>query len=158
MDLKLLEDVKCSPYLIKHSEAVLVKAQSISTNFDVDLDTVYTGALLHDVGRTKTQGIRHAIEGAQILKEHYFPPEVVRIAEVHIGAGIPRDEAYLLGLPCRDYMPVTLEEKIVTHADNLIHATKEVSLEFVMGKWEKSMGKKHPSIDRLRKLHQELII
>lgn len=158
MSLKLLEDLKCSPYIIKHSEAVLGKAQSISTNFDVDLDIVYAGALLHDVGRTKTLGIRHAVEGAQILRKHGFPSEVVRIAEVHIGAGIPRDEAYRLGLPCQDYMPFTLEEKIVAHADNLIHGTMEVTLEFVVEKWKKSMGKNHPSIDRLRKLHQELFM
>lgn len=158
MNLKLLEELKCSPYIIKHSRAVLAKALEISTNFDVDLDTVHAGALLHDVGRTKTQGIRHSLEGAEILREHNFPPEVVRIAEVHIGAGIPQDETYELGLPYRDYMPVTLEEKIVAHADNLIHGTEEVSLEFVVGKWEKKMGKKHASIGRLLKLHEELIL
>ena len=80
------------------------------------------------------------------------------MAEVHIGAGIPREEAQLMGLPFKDYLPVTLEEKIVAHADNLIHGTKEVSLEFVLKKWEKSMGKNHPSLDRLRNLHRELII
>lgn len=158
MNLKLLEDLNSSTYLIEHSEAVLAKALEIATNFDVDLEIVRAGALLHDVGRTKTQGIRHGIEGAQILKEHGLPKDVVGIAEVHIGAGIPCDEACLLGLPCQDYLPVTLEEKIVAHADNLIHGTREVSLEFVVEKWEKSMGKNHPSIDRLRKLHGELII
>lgn len=159
MNLNLLEDLKSSsPYLIKHSEAVLAKALDIATNFDVDLKTLHAGALFHDVGRTKTQGIRHAIEGAKILRENNFTPEVVRIAEVHIGAGIPRNEANDLGLPCQDYMPVNLEEKIVAHADNLIHGTREVSLEFVVEKWESRMGKNHPSISRLRKLHEELMI
>jgi uncharacterized protein len=158
LNFKLLEDLKSSPYLIEHSEAVLAKALKMATNFDVDLNIVHTGALLHDVGRTKTQGIRHGVEGAEILREHGFPPEVVRIAEVHIGAGIPRNEAYKLGLPCQDYVPVTLEEKIVAHADNLIHGTKDVSLEFVVEKWESRMGKNHPSIERLRKLHEELMI
>lgn len=158
MNLKLLKDLKSSSYLIEHSEAVLAKALKIATNFDVDLGIVRAGALLHDLGRTKTPGIHHGVEGAQILREHHFPPEVVRIAEVHIGAGIPRDEAYEMGLPFQDYLPVTLEEKIVAHADNLVHGTREVSLEFVAEKWEKSMGKNHPSIGRLRKLHEELII
>lgn len=158
MNINLLGELKSSPYLIKHSQAVLQKSQEISADLDVDLETVCTGALLHDVGRLKTQGIRHAIEGAQLLKQHGFPREIVRIAEVHIGAGIPREEAHLMGLPRKDYLPLTLEEKIVAHADNLIHGTKEVSLEFVIKKWEKSMGKNHPSLDRLRKLHRELII
>ena len=158
MNTKLFEELKSSPYLIKHSEAVLKKSRKISANFDIDMETVCKGALLHDVGRLKTQGIRHAIEGAQLLKERGYTPEIVRIAEVHIGAGIPRREAKLMGLPDKDYLPLTLEEKIVAHADNLIHGTKEVSLEFVINKWEKTMGKNHPSLDRLQKLHKELII
>lgn len=158
MNLKLLENLKSSPYLIEHSEAVLAKALKITTNFDVDLTLIHVGALLHDIGRTKTQGIQHAVVGAEILREHNFSSEVVKIAEVHIGAGIPRDEAYELGLPCQDYIPVTLEEKIIAHADNLIHGTREVSLEFVVEKWENKMGKNHPSIERLRKLHEELMI
>ncbi len=158
MNSKVLEELKCSPYLIKHSEAVLKKSQEISSNFDVDLETVCTGALLHDIGRLKTQDIQHGVEGGQLLKELGFPPEIVRIAEVHIGAGIFREEAKLMGLLFKDYLPETLEEKIVAHADNLIHGTEEVPLEFVLKKWEKSIGKDHPSLDRLRKLHIELII
>jgi len=147
LNLKLLEDLNSSTYLIEHSKAVLAKALEIATNFDVDLEIVRAGALLHDVGRTKTQGVRHGIEGAQILREQGFPKDVVRIAEVHIGAGIPRNEACLLGLPCQDYLPVILEEKIVAHADNLIHGTREVSLEFVVEKWKKAWEKTtHPLI------------
>lgn len=157
MNLKLLEDLNCSPYIIKHSNSVLNRAIEISDNFNVNKDIVYTGALLHDIGRTKTQGIRHAIEGAIILSENGLTPEIVRIAEVHIGAGIPREEAVQMGLPPKDYMPITLEEKIVAHADNLVHGTKEVNLEFVVSKWEKSMGKNHPSIERLKKMHLELL-
>ena len=108
------------------------------------------------MGRLKTQGIYHGIEGAKILEEHYFPQKVARIAEVHIGAGIPEEEAILLGLPPRDYMPLTLEEKLVAHADNLIHGTREVNLDFVIEKWRKNMGYNHPSIDRLINLDEEL--
>jgi hypothetical protein len=37
-----------------------------------------------------------------------------------VGAGILPGEAAALGLPDRDYMPSTVEEKIVCHADNLV--------------------------------------
>lgn len=158
MKNKVFDEFECSSYIIKHSKAVLRKALDISSKFNVDMDIIISGALMHDVGRTKTQGIRHGIVGGEILKEHGFPKEIVRIAEVHIGAGIPREEAVLLGLPDRDYLPVTMEEKIVTHADNLIHVTKEVSLEFVLNKWSKNMGENHPSLERLKNLHQELLI
>ncbi|MCJ7607644.1 MAG: tRNA (cytidine(56)-2'-O)-methyltransferase, partial [Thermoplasmata archaeon] len=36
-----------------------------------------------------------------------------------IGAGLSEDEAAELGLPARDFLPLTLEEKVVAHADNL---------------------------------------
>jgi len=157
LNLTILKDLNCSPYIIKHSEAVLKKALSIykdlEDDLDVDRDLVEAGAILHDVGRTRTQGILHGILGAEILKEHGFSPELVKITERHIGAGIPKDEAILLGLPPKDYLPITLEEKIVAHADNLIHGTEEVSICFVLDKWRKSMGEGHPSLDRLIELH-----
>jgi uncharacterized protein len=156
LNLQLLKDLNCSSYIIEHSQAVLKKAQIISDNFHIDIELVEDGALLHDVGRLKTQGIYHGIEGAKILGEHGFPQQIARIVEVHIGAGIPEEEAILLGLPPRDYMPLTLEEKIVAHADNLIHGTNEVNLDFVIEKWRKKMGYNHPSIDRLIKLDEEL--
>ena len=54
-------------------------------------------------------------------------------------------------------MPLTLEEKIVAHADNLTSGTKEVDLDFVIKKWEKRLGKDHPSIERIVKLDSELL-
>ncbi len=116
------------------------------------------GAILHDVGRSKTQGIHHAFVGAEILLDLGFPIEIIKITERHIGAGIPKDEAIMLNLPPRDYLPITLEEKIVTHADNLIHGIKEVPLDFVIQKWSKKMGSEHPSLERLIKLHKELTL
>lgn len=157
MDLRILEDFNCSHYIIEHSKAVLKKALTISDHFNIDLDLVESGAILHDVGRSKTDSIHHAIVGAEILREHGFSTDLIKITQRHIGAGIPKKEAILLGLPPRDYLPVTLEEKIVAHADNLIHGTTEVSLDFVIEKWSEKMGSNHPAIGRLIKLHNELL-
>jgi len=107
-------------------------------------------------GRSRTQSIYHALKGAEILKEREFPVEILKITERHIGAGIPKEEAIMLNLPPRDYLPITLEEKIVAHADNLINGIEEVSLDFVIQKWSKKMGSNHPSLERLIKLHNEL--
>lgn len=122
----------------------------------MDLDLVKAGAMLHDVGRSRTNGIKHAIIGANILRENGVQPEIVKIVERHIGAGITREEAELMGLPARDYLPITLEEKLVAHADNLIHGTREVDLDFVIEKWQTKLGPKHPSIQRIIKMHMEL--
>lgn len=155
----ILKKFNCPTYVIEHSKAVMLKAIDLSSNFKdkVDLDLVKAGAMLHDVGRSKTSGIKHAVVGAEILRENQFPPEIVNIVERHIGAGITKKEAEIMGLPPKDYLPVTLEEKLVAHADNLIHGTREVDLDFVIGKWTDKMGADHPSIIRLKKLHAELV-
>ncbi|EKF85173.1 TIGR00295 family protein [Methanobacterium formicicum] len=154
----ILEEFNCPLFVIEHSQAVLSKTIKLVTDFelDVDLDLVKTGAILHDVGRSRTNGIDHAIVGAEILRSRAFPLEVVSIVERHIGAGISKKEALNLGLPPKDYIPITMEEKVVAHADNLIHGTKEVDLDFVIRKWRKNLGENHPSIPKIIKLHSEL--
>jgi len=156
LTIKILESLNCPDNLIEHSVAVCKKALKLSSNFVVDSELLKTGALLHDIGRCKTNGIEHAIVGAEMLKNLGFSDEVANIALRHIGAGIPKEEANKLGLPPNDYIPLTLEEKIVAHADNLIHWDKEVDIDFVINKWEKKLGENHPSIPRLIKLHKEI--
>lgn len=83
---------------------------------------------MHDIGRCRTHSVHHAVEGAAIARDLDLPEEVVNIIERHIGGGISEAEAKALGLPPRSYLPETLEEKIVAHADNLISGTQKVSL------------------------------
>jgi uncharacterized protein len=161
--IKTLNDSGCPPHIINHCKAVSEKAVDMATNFQehnssIDLDKVEMGALLHDIGRSKTHTIKHAVVGAEILRNLDFPSYIINITMKHIGAGIPENEAKILGLPPGDYMPYTFEEKIVAHADNLINGTNEVDLEYVIIKWEKIFGKNHPAISRLKNLHKELII
>lgn len=154
----ILEEFNCSFFVIEHSQAVMLKATQLAMDFEleVDLDLVKKGAILHDVGRSQTNGIKHAIVGAEIIRNEGFPTEIVKIVERHIGAGITKEEALILGLPPKDYVPITLEEKLVAHADNLIHGTKEVELDFVIKKWKNNLGEDHPSIPKLIKLHSEV--
>ena len=157
MSLRLLRVVGCPEWVIDHSLAVRKKALELSRELPVDMKLVEEGAILHDIGRCRTSGVEHAVEGARILEGFGYPPEVVRIVERHVGAGIPPDEAKALGLPPGDYMPRTLEEKIVAHADNLINGSDEVGIDFVIKKWSDRLGANHPSIERLKRLHEELL-
>ncbi|MEM2869394.1 MAG: TIGR00295 family protein [Thermoplasmata archaeon] len=120
----------------------------------VDLGLVSAGALLHDIGRARTHGIRHGVEGAEIARAIGLPGELVRIIERHLGAGIERDEAARLGLPPRDYIPETLEEKIVAHADNLAGEEGKVPLLKVL----EELGRRglERMIPRMEALHREL--
>ena len=90
------------------------------------------------------------------LKDLEVDEKICLITERHIGAGITADEAKALGLPDRNYIPETIEEKIVAHSDNLVHGVTKVDLDFVIEKWN-NKNMKQESIDMLIKLHEELL-
>jgi uncharacterized protein len=117
---------------------------------------VEIGGLLHDIGRSRSHEVDHAVVGAEILKEMGLSEALVLIVERHIGAGIPADEAVELGLPERHYLPESLEEKIVAYADKLLSGRREVPIEVTIKDFSTKLGEDHPSIDRLWTLHYEM--
>ncbi|WP_406535418.1 TIGR00295 family protein [Methanobrevibacter sp.] len=158
MEIELLEKENTPKNVIDHCKAVYLKAMEIAANFDdVDEELIRKGALLHDIGRSKTHGITHAIEGVEIAKRYGYSQDVLNIIERHIGAGITEEEAIELGLPQKSYIPRTLEEKIVAHADNLISGSEEVDIDFVIKKWKRNIKDSDDNIERLIKLDNELI-
>jgi len=152
--LKILKDVGCSDKIIEHCKTVRDVAVRIAEKANADLKLVEAGALLHDIGRAKTHGIRHAVEGVKIAKKLGLSEDIIKIIERHIGAGLIKDEAKKLGLPAKDYIPETLEEKIVCHADTLVANNKkqriEVQLEMALNENLKGYA------IRMVNLHKEL--
>ncbi|WP_409199939.1 TIGR00295 family protein [Methanobrevibacter sp. DSM 116169] len=158
MELEILKKEKCNKHIINHSIAVCNKAMEIAKHFDnVDLDAIKKGALLHDLGRSRTQSINHAIEGAKIAKEYGYSEEIINIIEKHIGAGISEEESIEMGLPKKSYIPKTLEEKIVAHSDNLINGVEEVDIDFVIDKWKDTIRHPKENINRLKQLNELLV-
>jgi uncharacterized protein len=155
---KDLEELGCPRRVIDHCIAVLNKALEIADKAQVktDREVISEGALLHDIGRCRTNGVEHALVGAKIARGLGVREEVVRVIERHIGAGIPRDDAVELGLPPRDFIPESPEEKIVAYADNLTLGTRYLSFEESLGKFKNILGRGHPAINRLRALHEEV--
>lgn len=127
--IELLKKSGCSEEVIRHCQSVRDVAVRIAEKANANVKLVEASALLHDIGRSKTHGIRHGIEGAEIAKKLGLPEEIINIIERHIGAGLPADEAEKLGLPPRDFIPITLEEKIVCHADNLVDNYSKQNIE-----------------------------
>lgn len=139
--ISLLKNLDLKENIIKHVIAVeklsLEIANLIINNnprIKIDLKLISDGALLHDIGRTVTHSINHAVEGVKIAKEYSFSYKILSIIENHIGAGISKEEAEDLGLPVKDYFPKTIEEKIVANADNLLAGYKRVSIERLYNK------------------------
>ena len=152
--LQLLQQVACSEDVIRHCRAVRTIAVRIAKKAHANIELVEAGALLHDIGRCKTQGIMHGVEGAKLAVQLGLSPKLVMIIERHVGAGIPKDEAIALGMPPKDYLPLTLEEKIVAHADNLIDNDHKHPIEQEIEKAVQNGRPEHAK--RLRQLHQEL--
>ena len=146
--------------VIRHCIAVervsLKLARRIQKNgHRVDLKLVGLGALLHDIGRAKTHGITHGIEGAKILRGLGLN-SFASFAESHIGAGIPTSEAKELGLPARDFMPQALEEKIVAYADKLVMGGRTTSYGRALEWFRSELGPEHRAIERFKILHAEI--
>ncbi len=137
--------------VLRHSRAVQKTALRIARKnqkkgMKVDIPFVSTSSLLHDIGRARcpprTKGsVRHGVIGARLLRSEHLL-RYARVAERHIGAGLTPFEAKKLGLPPGNYIPRTIEEKIVAHADNLIEGDKETSFSHVYKRYEKELGKR----------------
>jgi len=122
----------------------------------VDVGLVEVGGLLHDVGRSRTHGIGHGVVGGEIVRELGLPEVVARVAERHVGAGLTAEEAAGFGLPRRDFVPVTLEEKIVCYADKLVAGGRVVGFDKAFEKFVEDVGVGSPAVGRLRELHEEI--
>jgi tRNA (cytidine56-2'-O)-methyltransferase len=108
--------------------AVRVGERMREAGNEVDLTLVEAGALLHDIGRSRTHGIMHAIEGTRILADNGVSPRVIGIVRNHIGAGMDKEEAAAQGLPHEDFIPQTLEQKIVAACDNLFSGSERTTV------------------------------
>ena len=160
--IEALTKAGCSPQVVEHCKVVSQLAVRMAKlardkGIDVDIDLVRVGGLLHDIGRSKTHGVDHGYVGSTIVESYGFPSIIGRLVERHVGSGIPAEEAVKLGLPKRDFIPETLEEKIVSYADKLIEGKRRVPFDEALDKFAKDLGADHPAIDRLRRLHMELV-
>lgn len=159
--LKILRQAGCDESVLSHSLLVAKIAKEIAYSINhrhkVDLHLVEIGALLHDIGRSKTHGITHGAEGAEILGRFGYPEQLVRLVRNHVGAGIPREEASAIGLPPNDYTPATIEEKVVCYADKLVSGNTRISFEEALNAFAEDLGWEHPGIARFRGLHREIM-
>ena len=114
--IEYLIDAGCKKRVIIHCCTVRAVADEMLTRIrGANKDLVVAGALLHDIGRAKDHSIMHAYYGSKMVEEYGLPSELVEIVRKHTGAGLDDEDVKELGLPPGDYIPATLEEKIVAH-------------------------------------------
>ncbi len=153
--VQYLLDEGCKMRVVIHCCTVRAVAEEIASRIDfVDKDLVIAGALLHDIGRAVDHSIMHAYIGSGMVANLGLPKELVDIVRKHTGAGLDEVDVVELGLPPADYMPKTLEEKIVAHADNMVSDNRVVSHEHSVNKL---MAKgAFRGAERIEMLHMEL--
>src|SRR5688572_2214884 len=103
-------------------------ANSIAQRLDqANKELVSAGALLHDIGvhffygpegLNKQDYITHGLLGYELLKKEGYNEVLCNFSLHHTGAGITKEDVVnqKLPMPVADYLPVTLEERIVTYA------------------------------------------
>lgn len=150
--------------VLAHSLAVSMLASEMAAHIaekagkSIDMRLLVSGAILHDIGRYqyppgRKNSILHGWAGGRILRQENMNHHAI-IAERHIGAGISDKEAKKLGMPAGEYMPVSIEEKIIAHADNLVFYTRRGSISEVIRRFSRESGA--DSVFLLKQLHQEL--
>ena len=132
------EDNELRHILLVHSRAVANKALAIADRhpeLSLDRQFIEEAAMLHDIGfvRCNAPGIQcfgtepyicHGRIGADMLRAEGFPRHA-RVCERHTGAGITRSQiiAQKLPLPEQDFLPETMEEKVICYADKFFSKT-----------------------------------
>lgn len=132
------EDNELRHILLVHSRAVADKALAIADRhpeLSLDRQFIEEAAMLHDIGivRCNAPGIQcfgtepyicHGRIGADMLRAEGFPRHA-RVCERHTGAGITRSQIIeqKLPLPEQDFLPETMEEKVICYADKFFSKT-----------------------------------
>ena len=126
------EDNALRRLLLHHSRQVADRALYIAgqrPGLGVDTGFVEEAALLHDVGIFLTDApaihchgtepyLVHGYLGGKLMRAE-GRPDLARVCERHTGTGLTREDiaARALPLPPADYLPETMEEKLVCYAD-----------------------------------------
>ncbi|MBW2977436.1 HDIG domain-containing protein [Candidatus Woesearchaeota archaeon] len=149
-----------------HSKAVQRLAMRIAEDIvcnghHVDIKFVITASLLHDIGRFKIgisskDKLKHGLLGAEILRKEGLDEKYALVCERHIGSGITVEDIEEQGLDLlkKDYLPETVEEKIICYADSLIFIDKEGTIQQVVDRYRKEVGER--LAQRTIKLHNEI--
>lgn len=129
----------------------------------IDREHLRVGALLHDIGRCRTHDpIRHGVEGYRLLMELGHVREAYVCAS-HVLCGLSREEARANGLPDQEFLPRSLEEKLVPMIDSVVELDRPTTLDSriasIMRRYQGNawfLDRMAAAHDRVRAFHSEL--
>lgn len=147
---KYCTDEELRRILVIHSESVMRKALTVVAchpELNIDEQFVCEAAMLHDIGIVKCDApsihcfgsmpyICHGHIGAEMLRCEGLPRHA-NVCERHTGAGLTKEQIAEknIPLPLQDFLPVTVEEKLICYADKFYsksHLERERTVEQVV--------------------------
>jgi len=163
--IEIMKNLGLPRNIINHELAVMRKARDLAHNITkvkVDIELVKIGALMHDIGRSVIHSMAHGPVGGDIIRKLGFKDseKLAKVVERHLLAGLTIDEAKICELPERNYIPETIEEKIVCFSDKLLSGTRKVTIEKRFQRWIEKHGLNDflkKQINRAKILEEEIL-
>jgi uncharacterized protein (TIGR00295 family) len=111
------------------AESAARVGRALESRSVIDHQFLWSAALLHDIGRCVTHDpIMHGVEGYHLLTRLGHEAEAFVCAS-HILFGLNAAEAEQFGLPTRDFLPRTIEERLVPLVDFMVEGDRPLSLD-----------------------------
>lgn len=111
-------------------EIALIISSNLKQNCGIEADNklITIGALVHDIGvyncfddkfQSTVPYITHGLIGYKLLRDQKIKENIARFSLCHTTTGLTWQTiaSQNIPLPVRDYIPITLEEEIVSYAD-----------------------------------------
>jgi uncharacterized protein (TIGR00295 family) len=163
--IEIMKNLGLTKNIINHELAVMRKARNLAHNItktEVDVELVKIGALMHDIGRSILHTMAHGPVGGDIIRKLGFKSseKLAKVVERHLLAGLTIDEAKIFELPERNYIPETIEEKLVCFSDKLHSGTRKVTIEKRFQGWITKHGLNDflkEQINRAKILEEEIL-
>jgi len=157
----MLEEAGCPPEVIEHCKDVASLALDIAraclrAGAKVDLGLIEVGALIHDIGRSRTHSIAHVFVGAELAEQMDLDERLIRVILTH-PCGISPELAEEMGWPSEVCEPKALEEKIIAYADKLVEKGRIVAFEKALRRMMKELGPEHPAVKNFLKIREDLL-
>lgn len=111
------------------AESAAAVGLALQPHRSVNLDSLWSTALLHDIGRYRSHDpIAHGVEGYTLLTQlgHHG---AAFVCASHVLFGLDASEAVDVGLPAQDFIARTDEERIVPLIDYLVEGERATSLD-----------------------------
>ena len=156
--IELLAEYGKGATWVKHCFAVADSASRlghvIESRYAIDRQYLWSTDLLHDIGRYITHDpIMHGVEGYNLLFKLGHEEEAFVCAS-HILFGLEASEAVQFGLPARDFIPHTIEQRIVPLVDLMVEGVQPTTLDRRFSSLRKRYVDNRFLMDRLDRAQQ----